>query len=134
MAFVAATTAFKRLLLQGIAWDAEDADLTLLDGLKAASRAQLTETKNGTVLIGTAGNGFNATFTLPNNGQGITPTDATELCSELLDRYNDALAALTARGIDTPTDSQILVEMLALMKKVKSSYADFSTIPRGCAA
>ncbi len=125
-----ATTAYKRLLLQGIAWDSTDAAIALYAGLKAASRAQLTEVKGGKVLIGTAGNGFNATFSLPNNGRDLSPTDAAEILSELLDRYAAASTALIARGIATPSDAQIITEMLALMKRVVSSYANFTTIPR----
>lgn len=114
-------------------WDAEDATppLTLEDGLKAAARARLTMTSKGQTLLSTAGNGHSVTFSLPAAGQGVTPTEIVCLCEELLQSYSDSSAALVASGVTTPTDEQILTEMLDRLQPVSrlepSSFVNLRT-------
>lgn len=126
------TKPYKLLFLSGLKWDAEDATLALFATLKAAARAQLTEVKGGKVLTSTASNGFAGTFSLPLNGQGITPLAAAELCGELLSTYSSAKAALIARGTAAPTDEEIYDEMVLLIEQgsATESYNDFSCIRR----
>lgn len=124
-------TDFKRLFLRGISWDATDASITLTAALKAAARAQLTATATGATLIGTAGNGHSVTFQLPSSGQGASPQDITELCEELITRYDAAVVALVASGVASPSDDQILTEMLALMTAATEVYSDFTQMRYG---
>jgi hypothetical protein len=126
---VVVTTDFKRLFLRGLKWDAEEAPVaTLAATLKTAARAQLTTAGNGTVLTGTSGNGHSVTFSLPMGGRGLIPQDVAELCEEMLQRYDAAVAALVAAGTAEPTDDQIFTEMLALLEPVYDAHPDFSQL------
>jgi hypothetical protein len=116
------STDYKRLFLRGIKWDAEDARpaLRLEAALKAAARAQLTPTKGGVVLTGTAGNNHSVTFSLPAAGQGASPHQIAILCEELIKLYEDSKAALIASGVETPSDDQLLTEILDRLQPIKS--------------
>ena len=127
------TTDYKRLFLRGLKWDAEDASITLAAALKAAARAQLTPTKTGAILTATAGNNHSVTFTLPGAGQGATPAQIAALCEELLRLYDAATAALVASGVPSPTDAQLLTEMLHRLETVvRMGPSDFTGLR--CAA
>lgn len=120
-------TAYKRLTLRGLKWDAEAASSTLTAVLKSAAQARLTETAKGKVLIATAANGHTTTFALPQNGASLTPQCAAEMISDLLDRYDKAVATLGG----TPTDAQIFAEMMAMIEPVRETLEDFSLIRMG---
>lgn len=103
-------------------WDAEKAvpPLSLADGLKAAAKARLQQTREGTNLIATAGNGHSVTFSLPAAGQGATPHQIAILCEELLTLSTDSTDALVASGVPIPKDEQVLAEMLHRLQPVRS--------------
>lgn len=120
---------FKLLFLSGLLWDAEDAEISLFEALKAAARARLTDTAGGKVLVSSASNGFSGTFALPAAGQGLTPQDIAELCGEMLGLYAKAKADLIARGTAAPSDDEIHNEMALLIDhntatEVRSDFSD----------
>jgi hypothetical protein len=127
------STDYKRLFLQGLKWDAEDAGITLAEALKVAARAKLTSVDGGLVLIGVAGNGMSQTFTLPANGANLNPVSAAELCAEMLRRYDEAVADLAGQtpAVESPTDAQIFATMKTLLKAVRSYRSDFSQLRTG---
>jgi hypothetical protein len=128
---VATTTDFKRLFLRGLKWDSEDQGLTLAEALKASARAQLVEVNGGKILTQTAANGGTFTFTLPANGQGLSPSAVAETIERLLREYDAATAAVIAAGTPSPTDEQIFTEMMAQLVTVRETYADVSEIRLG---
>ena len=128
---MATTTDFKRLFLRGHKWHSEDHGLTLADALKAAARAQLIEVKGGKVLTQTAANGATFTFTLPANGQGLSPSAVAETIERLLREYDAASAAIIAAGTSTPSDDQIFAEMMAMLQPISETFADVSQIRFG---
>ena len=129
---MAIAKAYKLLFLAGLKWDAEDAASALFDVLKAAARAQLQEVQGGKILVASASNGFSGTFSLPQNGQGLSPQSAAELCSEMLTAYQKAKADLIARGTPAPDDDAIYEEMVLLIDQasVTESFNDFSGMRR----
>lgn len=116
------TTEFKRLLLRGIQWDGQEAGLTLEQSLKAACRARYSETNTGQVLVAASGNGSSVTFGLPQNSYSADAVAGA--VSALQDEFEESKADLIEGGTESPTSAQILAEMLARLKPVRSAHAD----------
>lgn len=115
-----ATTAFIKLFVRGLAWDAEASSITFEAALKVAAQAKLTESKRGKVLTGTGQGGATVEYTLPPLGD-MTAQDLAEVCSLLLDRV-DALKAATP-GI---TDDALKAALLAGLRPCREFRPDFS--------
>lgn len=124
---MATSTNYKRLFLRGLKWDAEDSGQSLLEVLKTASRARLTSTQTGAVLRSTAGNGKTVEFSLPANGQGLSPQDAAELCEEIFGLYEAAAAGLSVAAT-AANESVIFPEMLALLTSAHEVHADYAEL------
>jgi len=123
------STQFKRNLLNGIRWDAQDNGLTLAQALKSAARARLSENSTGQHLLSSEGNGAKVVFALPQSDTKISPEAITSATGELYDRYNQAKADLISAGVSTaPSDDLILTEMLARLNPRKTMADDFSTM------
>jgi hypothetical protein len=122
------TTEFKRNLLRGLAWDAQDRALTLEAVLKEACRARLEETKTGKVLTMAAGNGSQAQFSLPQAASRMSPAEVDSACEQLYTLYESTLVELATDGVDSPTDAQILARMLSLLVRRNEAYSDRSRI------
>lgn len=122
------STPFKRLFLRKLAWDSEKSGNSLFDGLKAAAIASIEDSGSGPILVGTGAKGHQVTFAIPAEGRGYTPAELCAAIEELLTRYDSAVASLVASGIPTPTDAQILTEMLAMLVAITEVYADFSDL------
>lgn len=122
------STDFKRNLLRGIAWDGQEAEpaLTLQEALKAACRAQYSNTADGLFLNATSGNGFTAQFSLPADAAQYNPAILSAAVSQLYDLYEESVAELVAEEIAEPTDDQILVRMLELLFPRNSASTDYS--------
>lgn len=114
-------TSDKRAFLQCIKWDADEARITLKDGLKAALRGQVQEISTGKVLIGTAGNGQTVTFALPASLDAAT---AMRVVQELWDLYEAAEASVS----DSTNVTLILAEMKDRLKAVRSFTLDHSLL------
>jgi hypothetical protein len=104
---VRATSAFVRLYIRGLAWDAEDASASFADTLKAAARAKLTSTDKGKVLIGVTSGGTASTYTLPPLGN-LSADDVAEVASAVL----DACDVIVADDADI-TDADLKTALLA---------------------
>lgn len=118
------STEYKQAFLEVIADSATASSATLLATLKAARSGRLTDTQTGKVIVGVAGNGKSITIATPTSGSEFTPVRAAELCQELINRYRAALAYLGG----TPTDAEILTEMLAMLQIVDEASTDFSSM------
>jgi hypothetical protein len=116
---VRATTAFVRLLVRGIAWDAGESGVPFADALRTAARARLTDTSRGKVLVGTTSGGTAVTYALPPLGT-LTSEDLAEACSILLDRC-DAIRA----GQPAVTDEALVATLLSQLKPVHAFGHDF---------
>lgn len=123
---MATTSAFRRLLLQGIFWDAQDKGLSLHDALKAACRAILKRTETGDFLVGTSGNGKTAEFEIPASGRGCSPQEIAEETQRLYDLHELAKTALIDGGVATPKDSQVFTEMKSRINPVRTFRIDHS--------
>lgn len=119
-----ASTSFVRLFVRGLAWDATTNATTLAATLKAAALARLTETNRGKVLIGSASNGTQVTYSLPPLG-GLDSGDVAEVISDLLDRVDAIL-------VETPaaSDAQIVAALLVDLQPVRAIRCDFSALSR----
>lgn len=122
------STPFKRIFLRTLAWDAEKMGLPLFELLKAAAISSVQDSGSGPVLIGTSAKGHAVTFAIPPDGRGYTPSELCAAVEELITRYEYATAALIAVGIPTPTDAQILTEMLAMLVSITEVYSDFTDL------
>jgi hypothetical protein len=118
---VRATSAFVRLFVRGLAWDAGDAGASFDDTLKAAARAKLTDSGKGKVLVGTTAGGASVTYTLPPLGD-LTGQDVADVCSTLLDKVDVLRAATPAI-----TDAELLAALLAAYPTIRAMRPDFST-------
>ncbi len=122
------TTEFKRNLLRGLAWDAQDRGLSLESVLKEACRARLEETKTGKVLTMAAGNGSQAQFSLPQAASRMSPAEIDAACESLYTLYENTLTELATDGVGSPTDDQIRIRMLTLLVRRNEAYTDRSGI------
>lgn len=116
------STNFKRLFVRSILWASQESGESFLDTLRTASKARLEGSLKGKVLIATSGNGHASTFQIPPD---FTPSDAADLVSEILDRYDEARAKLVADGQSSPTDQQICDEIMDKLLAIRSSGNDF---------
>ena len=105
----------KRTFLRGIKWDAERLAVTLADALKAALQGQIQEVSTGKVLIGTTGNGQQASFALPSSGE-MSPAAVTRIISELLDLYEESVPLVS----DPDNDGLIFAQMMYALRPIRS--------------
>lgn len=114
----------KRLFLRGIKWDAQSNDQALYEVLMSIAHAKATEMRDGRIIQSSGMGGASVSFTFP---QGMTPTEAASLASEMLDRYEVAVAGLP---IDpAPSDDQIFAAMMDQLRPVRGVIRpDFSTM------
>lgn len=116
------TTHFKRLFVRNLLWTAQADATTILALLQTLADARIEGAQKGKVLVGTAGNGHQSTFQIPSD---FTPSDAIDLVSEILDRYDEARTKLIADGTASPTDTQIHDEIMAKLRPVRSIARDY---------
>lgn len=122
------TTEFKRNLLRGLQWDADEQGVRLEAALKSACRGRYSETNTGQILVGASGNGSSVTFALPQASSSFSPAAITVAVTDLYDLYVSAVAELAAEDNDSPTDTQVLARMLVLLKPVRSIGSDYSQL------
>lgn len=94
--------------------------------LRQACRSRIEDTKSGQVLLSAAGNGSTVQFALPQGSSNLTPDAVASACSDLYDRYVDAKADLITAGTASPSDDQVLAEMLFRLSPRKTMADDFS--------
>ena len=120
-----ATTSFKRLFVRNLLDTAEETGDRLCDLLKAATKARIKQTESGKVLVATTGNGHQSNWQLTDD---FNPTDAVDLVSDIRDRYEEAKAKLIADGDASPTDAEIVTEILDKLRAVRSVASDFTNL------
>lgn len=118
------STQYKRLFVRNLLWVADEKGETLCDSLKALAKARVESSQGGKVLIATSGNGHSSSWQIPRD---MSPSEAAELVGEVIDRYDEAKAALTG----SPTDAQIITEMLAKLRPINNITNDFSGLRTG---
>lgn len=89
-----------------------------------------SQTSGAQTIRATAGGGHSVEFADGFAG-GVSPADASALCSEFLDLYDEARSALVSAGFAVPEESAIVNEMLARLVNVRESFADFSNVREG---
>lgn len=122
------TTEFKRNLLRGLAWDAEDRALRLEAVLKEACRARVEETRTGKVLSAVSGNGASAQYLLPQAASRMSPAEIDGACEQLYSLYESSLAELATEGNTSPNDAQIKSRMLSLLVRRNEATTDRSAV------
>lgn len=117
-------TDYKRLTLRVLYNNAITATpaLTLEEALMANMTAQYNASKYGLGITQTAGNSHSTSFQILDGNNGASPGDLADLAAELYRRYEEAVAYLGG----TPTDAQILTEMLRCLAPVKTYISDWS--------
>lgn len=120
---------YKRIFLRCVKADAAARALTLLAVLEEAATAQVKKTAGGITLISGSGNGHSYNI-LPNAGAGLTPLDFAEMLSDIMDRYDAAVVALTVEGEDAPTEAEIYTEIMRTLIAVNEVGSDFSGMTR----
>lgn len=125
------STPFKRALLREFFWSAEEKGGTAYDAIKCALRCKVEHAGQGIFLVGSTALGNAVTYQLPTDGRGYSPSEILEAVEELLTRHEAATAALIAAGTPTPTEAQILAEMLALLVPIREVFSDYKDL-RAC--
>jgi hypothetical protein len=119
-----ANTEFKKLLLKGLFYDAQNRALELEKALRLAVSGQYNSTASGLVIVATAGNGQSVQFALPESK--YTPFEIAIAVSQLDDLFDDAKSELITDGIASPSDDQIFVRMKELLRPRNSCGVDYS--------
>lgn len=109
--------------LRILAAEAAAAELPLSDYLDRALAAADLAVADGKPITGSSVNGHSVTW---QPLLSYSPVDARRLIGALRDRYDTARAALVAAGTAEPTDSEVMVGMLAQIPVVRSLRPDFS--------
>lgn len=85
----------------------------LLNILQSYQDSLVTGTKGGRVIEATSEAGHSVKWRTPNPGDFFRPEHAAELTQQFLEVYADSVTALNSQGIPSPTDAQIVAQMLA---------------------
>lgn len=125
------STPFKRALLREFFWSAEEKGGVAYDSIKCALRGKVEHAGQGIFLVGSTALGNAVSYQVPSEGRGYSPAEILEAVEELLTRHEAATAALIAAGNPTPTDAQILSEMLALLVPIRETFSDYTDL-RAC--
>ena len=96
--------------------------LSLSNGLYAALDTPYATVVSGRLILGTSANGQSVTFAGPGQGS-LQPNEVLALISWLIDRYDEAVVAL-----GSGTDAEILAQMLAYIKPIKSYRYRYTTL------
>lgn len=121
------TTAFKRSWLRAAYAEGVSLSSTLLARLNSKLTTSVSASAAGQVTA-TSANGRSVSFAVPSVNSGfLTQQDTSELAGEMIDLYERSVLALADVGIASPTDLQILTQMLSELFAAFSSTPDFST-------
>jgi hypothetical protein len=123
-----ARTEFRRLLLRGLFWDAQDQGVRLEAALKSAVRGVYTQNGSGQAIIRAQGNGALIEFALPQMASSFTPEAISIAVEGLYSLLDSANTELSTDGNSAPTDAQVFARMLSLLQpsRAHSRGVDFS--------
>lgn len=125
---MALTTAYKRAYLRQVHREVETSgESTLANALDAAAAAAISGNRTGRVIIGSSTQGQSVSFALPSL-RDATPGEIVELGDELLSLYTVSRQSLVDGGVTSPTDDQILAEMLDRLVPVLSARSDYTSL------
>ena len=110
------------LFLRSLSWASEETGVSLGDLLKSYAKAKLASTGEGLSLIGTAADGSSVSYALPapTVGLTLTPESLAMMIGRLLDWVDEI-----KEGDDEATDAEILAELRARAKPVRSFRCNF---------
>lgn len=92
---------------------------------------QTLDNRSGQRVTITSGNGQYVAF--DSSADGLrSPSDLMVFWADMLALYDTAKAALISSGNATPTEAQIVAEMLSRLRPVRSATADFSSVLHDC--
>lgn len=112
------STRAKRLFLRVMRKSAQDTGDSLYDTLMAVAEARVQASQSGKVLVGHSANGHDHSWQIPSD---FNVSDASDLVSEILDRYDEASEKLVETDdIESPTDTQIFNEMMDKLRPIRS--------------
>jgi len=117
----------RRGYLKGLAYQASDDGLALTVALRAALTTSFSTIESGRLILGTSTNGHSIEFAAP---AYLSPSDVLGLLGRFDDIYTESKARLISGGTASPTDAEILDEMLTdpFLTSVRSYRADFSEL------
>jgi hypothetical protein len=119
------STAIKRAWLRTVKINGANASLSLRQALEAELVARTTAIQSGGQISAISANGASVSFSTPS--MGLSPESIVELCDEMLTRYDYAAVSLGG----TPTDDEILIEMLSILLPARRLTVDFTEIRTG---
>ena len=104
--------------------------VTLISILQAYQDALVVGVKGGKIVEATSQAGHSTKFRTPNPGEHFRPEDMGEMTQEFLEVYADAVATLKAQGNNTPTDTQIVTQMLGddRLQSITVTRRDYSIL------
>jgi hypothetical protein len=120
----AASTVDQRIFLRSLYKDAVGQSISLGEALEAALTARFEDIKEGSVLVGTSGNGQSVTFSIPSRQSGLSPHETARLLEQQLTLFETTKSNLAG----TPTDEEIRDAMLAQLVPIRSLSTDFTNI------
>ena len=123
----AVSSEFKQLFLRCAKWDSEDAGATLFETLKLMARGRFEDSGNGSQIISTSANGKTVTFAMPSGARGLDNLLVSELCAEMLTRFDSTVSYLSA-ATDGSQDAEIYAQMLADIQPVKSFSKSYTSM------
>jgi hypothetical protein len=110
---------YARLFFRALCWQRESVGTTLCEILRTTASAKLEDTSDGQIITGSSSNGASVTFAPP-GGRALSPTDLVELCSNLLDLYDAAVADLGDEATDAEISAWILDRLVENRRTVTS--------------
>lgn len=126
---MAASNAFKRLLVRRLAYGADIRGRTLLDRIREVAFSKLDVLRDGRVVVQSTSGNRSSTVQLL-SGQGVTPAEITEALEQLIGLHGEVVSALT-QAEQPVTDADVEREMIFRLPSVVDSTADFSGINDG---
>lgn len=104
-----------------------DTGSNLLAALKAQRNARAAEIKTGQVIAGTSANNHSVSFSAPSQVE-TSPVDMFGMWQELVDLFTASKADLVTAGDATPTDAEVLAEMLYRLTDVRTFETTYTGV------
>jgi hypothetical protein len=120
-------TDVKRAWLIAHARAATAASQTLEAHLLAQIDSKVESIESGLAIAETSGNGHSTSFSKPGEASA-GPEEMAGLVGEMLRRYQNARQQLIDAGTASPTDAEILAQMLAYLNPASSSGISFLNV------
>ena len=125
MSWYVLTAHESRGFLRGLYRAAAGQGLSLSDALYSALDSRYATIKNGALVVSSSTNGHSFTVAAP---ESFSALSLVGYISRLIDILEQANTALVAAGTATPTDAELLAQMLTdvRLRSIRCSTPDFS--------